>query len=353
MKEISVVIPTFNGIKLLEEYLPYLKTALDSYPCDSEVIIVENGSSDDSVLFLSRTYPEVRILKNRVNEGFGPAVNRGVREAKYGIVLLLNNDIRVEKDFIKPLVRHFDDPSVFAVVCKSLVNLTDRVINESVTVPGFSEGLLLSHQPFVHDKNKEDIKNPCTNFYASGGFGVFDRKKFLELGGFDDIYHPFYYEDIDLSYQAWKRGWQVLYEPNSVVHHRSHATSRKVASDDYINRIEERNRFLLTWKNISDPDFIYQHIKWLSAVFIRSFSRGSARERYFLRCLLMALPRLHQVIRYRIKNSRHIKLSDKRVFALAANVETSNLKFNRFVDANHFTPDKGPKILLIDPQGYQ
>ncbi|OGP55714.1 MAG: hypothetical protein A2Y65_03110 [Deltaproteobacteria bacterium RBG_13_52_11] len=331
MKKVSVVIPTYNGKDLLEEHLPFLRAALEAYPGDSEIIIVDNGSNDESLLFLSRNYPEARIIKNKVNEGFGPAINRGVKEAKYDIVLLLNNDIRVERGFIDPLVRHFEDPSVFAVVSKSLVKLADRVVNESVTVPGFDGGLIFSHQPFVGGKTSDKIKNPCTNFHASGGFGAFDRNKFLELGGFDDIFHPFYYEDVDLSYQAWKRGWLILYEPDSVVHHRSHATSLKVATQSYISRIEIRNRFLITWKTISDPVFVLSHLKWILSLFLRSFRLSKKKERRLMIIMLFALRRLPAVIAYRIKNAKYTRLSDNRIFYLAANRDTPNLKFDRLL----------------------
>jgi anaerobic magnesium-protoporphyrin IX monomethyl ester cyclase len=352
MKKISVVIPNYNGKNLLEEYFPSVISALKSYPGDSEIIIVENGSVDESVSFLSNNYPEVRILKNTINKGFGPAVNKGVREAKYDIVLLLNNDIRVEQDFINPLVRHFDDPQVFAVVSKSLVKLGDRVINESVTIPGFDGGLIFCYQPLVVEKTRDEIKTTCTNFHASGGFGAFDRNKFLELGGFDDIYHPFYYEDVDLSYQAWKRGWLILYEPDSVVYHRSHATSRKVATDSYINRIEFRNKFLLTWKNISDPVFVVSHLKWVLGMFIRSFRPSKKNERYLMRILISALLRLPSVISYRIRNEKNTKLPDNRIFYLAANRDTPNLKFDRLLSEDT-KRSIGLNILLIDPPGYQ
>lgn len=353
MKNVSIVIPNYNGKDLLEEYLSSLRTALEDYPGDSEIIIVDNGSSDDSILFINLNYPEVRVVKNKTNEGFGPAVNKGVRQAKYNIVVLLNNDIKVEKDFIRPLVRHFDDPKIFAVVCKSLVQLPDRVVNESVTVPRFDGGLIFSHQPFVREGARDDIENSCTNFYASGGFGTFDRSKFLELGGFNYIYRPFYYEDVDLSYQAWKRGWIILYEPKSVVHHRSHGTTRKVATDDYINRIELRNKFILTWKNISDPVFIASHLKWVLGLFVRSFRPSKKNERYQMIILLSALRRLPAVIFYRIKNEKHTKLSDNRIFYLAANKDTPNLKFDRLLSEASPEQSTGLKILLIDPKGYQ
>jgi GT2 family glycosyltransferase len=353
MKKITVVIPTHNGKNLLEEYLPSLKIALEFYTADSEIIIVDNGSSDDSESFLRSNYPPVRILKNRTNEGFGPAVNRGVREAKYDIVLLLNNDIRVEKDFIAPLVRHFDDPDVFAVVSKSLVKLADRIVNETVTVPGFDGGLFLAYQPQIQDDRRIEIKSACTNLHASGGCGAFDRRKFLELGGFDDIYHPFYYEDVDLSYQAWKRGWLVLYEPTSVVHHRSHSTSRKVASDSYINRIELRNRFLLTWKNISDATFVLSHIKWLLYLLIKSIYPSKRYERHLMSILLSASRRLPAVITHRIKNAKYVKLSDKKIFHLAANRDILHLKFDRLLSEAPPEPSTGPNILFIEPIGYQ
>lgn len=354
IKSISVVIPNYNGKDLLDEYFPSLTAALEFYSGDFEVIVVDNGSVDESVSFLSRNYPEVRILKNSTNQGFGPAVNIGVKEAKHDIVLLLNNDIRVEKDFIAPLLRHFDNPSVFAVVSKSLVKLADnRVINESVTVPMFDGGLISSHQPLVGEKNSDEIKLACTNFHASGGFGAFDRNKFLELGGFDDIYHPFYYEDVDLSYQAWKRGWVILYEPNSVVHHRSHATSCKVASDSYINRLELRNRFLLTWKNISDSAFVVSHLKWILGLFAKSFRPSKRNERYLMIILLSALRRLPAVVFHRIKNAKYTKLSDNRIFHLAANMDIPSLKFDRLLSEESPKPSTGLKILLIDPIGYQ
>jgi len=350
--KVSIVIPTFNGKDLLQENLPSLREPLKIYPYDSEVLIVDNGSLDDTEKFLTQEYPDIRVLKNRNNEGFGPAVNRGVREAKHNIVITLNNDIKVEKDFIAPLTRHFHDPSVFAVVSKSLVNVGGRILNESVTVPVFDDGFFLSHQPLVHDPGLK-IEETCTNLHASGGFAAFDKKKFLTLGGFDEIYHPFYYEDIDLSYQAWKRGWQVLYEPKSIVYHRSHGTTRKVATDTFIHRIEQRNKFLFSWKNLSDPQFLFNHIRRLVKMLFFAVLPGKKGERYLLLCFLMALKRLPKVLHFRVKNSKYTRLSDKRIFYIAANKETPEVKFERLLDKDGFDAKKGIKILLIDPPAYQ
>ncbi|MBI5643839.1 MAG: glycosyltransferase [Deltaproteobacteria bacterium] len=343
---------TYNGKHLLEEYLPYLKEALNVYPHETEIVLVDDGSTDGTAEFIARRYHEIRYFENPSNIGFIPTANMGVREAKHDIVILLNNDVRVEKDFIAPLVRHFDDPAVFAVVSASIVNIDGRLINESVTVPRFEEGLLYSHQPMVFNPDLK-IDHPCTNLHASGGFGAFDRKKFMELDGFDEIFHPYYYEDVDIAYRAWKRGWQVLYEPGSVVYHRSHATIGNVATAGYINTIEQRNKFLFTWKNLSDPHLILSHIRWLAVLSVSAFLPGRNRQRYLIKCLLMALKRLPIALRNRARNSKYIKLSDRRVFYLASNKETTTMKFNRFLNEDGFDTEKGPRILLIDPTGYQ
>ncbi len=349
---VSIVIPTFNGKNFLQENLPYLKESLKVYPYDSEILIVDNGSTDNTVNFLAQYYPDIRLLINQTNRGFGPAVNRGVKEAKHDIVILLNNDIRVESDFIEPLTRHFDDTAIFAVVSKSIADVGGRKINESVTIPGFDDGCLFSHQPLVHDPGLK-IEETCTNLHASGGFGAFNRKKFLELGGFDNIYHPFYYEDIDLSYQAWKRGWQVLYEPRSVVYHRSHGTTRKVATDNFINRIEQRNKFLFTWKNISDLKLLAKHLRGLAKILLCASLPDRKREKYLLLCFLMALKKLPKVLHYRRKNDKYTKLSDKQIFSIASNIETSRLKLERWLGEDGFDEKKGFRILLIDPPGFQ
>src|SRR3989304_5387691 len=103
----SIVIPNYNGHDLLDEYLPSVFDAARSYSDQYEVIIVDDGSKDQSVDLIRSKYPEARVIVNERNVGFGEAVNRGVKACKNSIVVLLNNDVRVEKDFFEPLLRHF------------------------------------------------------------------------------------------------------------------------------------------------------------------------------------------------------------------------------------------------------
>ena len=91
---------------------------------------------------------------------------------------------------------------------------------------------------------------PC--FYGGGGSCAFDRRKFLELGGFDPLLAPFYLEDTDLGYQAWKRGWKVLYQPRSVVYHEHRGTIGKRFTEAQIQAVLKKNFILFAWKNIHE-----------------------------------------------------------------------------------------------------
>ena len=91
---------------------------------------------------------------------------------------------------------------------------------------------------------------PC--FYGGGGSCAFDRRKFLELGGFDELFRPFYLEDTDLGYQAWKRGWKVMYQPASVVYHEHRGTIGKKFSAAQIDAVLKKNFILFCWKNIHE-----------------------------------------------------------------------------------------------------
>ena len=109
----------------------------------------------------------------------------------------------------------------------------------------------------------DEIDELFPTFYAGGGSSGYDRAKFLELGGFDELFAPFYVEDVDLSYLAWKRGWKILYQPRSVVYHEHRGTIGKKFSSSYIERTVHKNNLLFTWKDIHAPGMLAAHFGWL------------------------------------------------------------------------------------------
>lgn len=258
MRFVSVVIANWNGRHLLEQSLPSVLAALRE---GDEVIIVDNGSQDDSVDFLLKHFPSVRLICLPKNYGFSIANNLGVLVAKNDIVVLLNNDMQPEADFLEPLLGHFDDPKVFAVGCKLLhpdgspdhANRTRLIVS----------GGFLSITSERDAKRLSQITQPEEQVYAQGGGAAFDRHKFLELGGFDPIFSPAYFEDVDLSLRALQKGWRIIYEPRSIVWHLGAQTSRAKARW-FLELVAFRNFWLcnllstpnLTWAGWQVADLI-------------------------------------------------------------------------------------------------
>ena len=257
----SVVIPNWNGRDLLEKFLPSVVAALQGNPAN-EILVVDNASTDGSVEFLRREFPEIRVLPLDRNIGFGGGSNAGFAEARNDIVVLLNNDMRVEPGFIAPLLRPFADPAVFSVSCQ--IFFSDAAKQREET--GLTESWWEAGRLRVSHRNDPAVDQAFPCAYPGGGSSAFDRKKFLELGGFDPLYHPFYYEDTDLGVLAWKRGWKVLYEPTSVVYHEHRGTIGRRFSREYIDGIIKKNLLLYTWKNIHDWRWLGSHFfEWTGA----------------------------------------------------------------------------------------
>ena len=222
----TVIIPNWNGRDLLEKYLPSVIAALSDSP-QNEIIIVDNGSEDGSAQFLHEHFPQVQVLALERNLGFGGGSNAGFQAARNDIVVLLNSDMRVERDFLEPLLNGFDDDKTFAVSCQIFFPDPGKPREET----GLTEGWWSQGGLRVRHRIEPEIRELYPCFYGGGGSCAFDRKKFLELGGFDELLKPFYLEDTDLGYLAWKRGWKVLYQPASVVYHEHRGTIGKRFSE--------------------------------------------------------------------------------------------------------------------------
>lgn len=281
----TIIIPNWNGKKLLEKNLPAVLAAKPD-----EVIIVDDASSDDSVSFLKEKYPEIKIVQNKKNLGFAKSCNLGVEKAQGDIVVLLNNDVVPESDFLTKTEGDFDDPEVFAV---------------SFNEPQWSWAKIYWKNGFF--EHESGFKTDKTHFsgWASGGSSAFRKSTWNELGGFDDLYAPFYWEDIDLSYRAWKRGYKVLWEPKAVVHHKHEGTIGKHFNKDYIDFISSRNQLIFVWKNISDNKLLSQHLKVIIINLIHIKS---------VKSLLAALFKLPKIISTKNREKKFQKISDQKIF---------------------------------------
>lgn len=271
----TVVIPNWNGRDLLERYLPSVVAATQANP-RNEIVVVDNGSTDGSAAFVRETFPQVRLVALERNLGFGGGSNAGFRAASNDIVVLLNSDMRVAPDFLPPLLAPFEDPKVFAVSCQILFADAAKKREETGLTQAWWEDGAIRVRHRLDDAIGREF--PC--FYPGGGSSAFDRRKFLELGGFDELLRPFYGEDTDLGLMAWKRGWKVYYQPQSLVWHEHRGTIGKKFSSDYIASILQKNFVLLVWKNIHEPLRIAQHLLYAFGGAAVGFFAGPSPERF-------------------------------------------------------------------------
>jgi GT2 family glycosyltransferase/glycosyltransferase involved in cell wall biosynthesis len=305
----SVVIPNWNGRDLLANYLPSVVEAMGGNS-DNEIIVVDNGSEDGSAAFLRERFPGVRVLTLDRNLGFGGGSNAGFRAAKNDIVVLLNSDMRVQPDFLAPLLEAFTDERVFAVSCQIFFSDPAKLREETGLTQGWWEngGLRVRH------RIDAAITGTFPCFYGGGGSCAFDRSKFLELGGFDELLRPFYLEDTDLGYEAWKRGWKVLYQPRSVVYHEHRGTIGKRFSKHEIDRVLKKNFILFCWKNIHEWRRLWSHFFFTFAGAVLSAFFGDSPERASLPGLWRASLQLPSALRSRARARQLAVITDTDAF---------------------------------------
>lgn len=263
----SIVIPTWNARRLIERCLRSLKD--HAVPDRAEIVVVDDGSTDDTVVRISTTYPETVLVTHDENRGFAAACNTGVTRASHGIVVLLNNDVVATEPFLDPLLSHFRDEQVFAV--------NPRVYQAGENRPGggLVRGTMhcgLLRLRWAESESLREIGG--LTLYANGAATAVSRDKYLALGGFDRLYAPFYSEDLDLSYRAYQRGWVVRYEPESRLTHDHGATIGARFEQVHIDRVSMRNRVLFVWRNVRDGRYLVQHAFWMIARTMGALMRG-------------------------------------------------------------------------------
>ncbi len=302
----TLAIINYNGRQLLETSVPAAVEAARRVAGHC-VAVIDDGSTDDSLPYVVNQFPEVAFL-TAARRGFGAACQRAVAEAETDVVVLLNSDVRVAPDFLGPLLADLEDPQVFAVGCKFLNpdgSLTNALGNR--TAGEWRSGLLFLH----HETDPARLIGTCPQLYANGGAMAFRRDRWVELGGFDDLYHPFYWEDVDLGYRAWGRGYTVLYEPASVVYHAQGQTIGGTHPTAEVELTSARNGVLFTWKNLLDAGQFRRAV--------RAQTRGTAEDVLIgglpnrLGALRAAGARLRLAARRRAEERRARTLSDAEI----------------------------------------
>ncbi len=296
--KISIVIPNYNGERLLRKNLP----TVISTSGECEIIVVDDGSQDNSCKFITQHLPQIKIIRLSKNHGFSTAVNMGVKESSGELIMLLNSDAAPQKNYLMPLVNHFHDINVFAV--GSLQKTGRHWKGNCIQGRGigqFKKGFL------VHAPGSIDRSN---TLWAFGGAAMFRKSIWENIGGLNDIYNPFYWEDIDISYRALKQGYKIKFEPKSVVIHGQGQTIESSYTKNQILPIVFRNQILFIWLNITDINYLAEHLFYLPYNIVTTLLSGDFN---FVKGVLMACFKLRKVINLHNQYRKKIVLSDKKL----------------------------------------
>lgn len=297
---ISIVIPNFNGQKLLEKYLPTVITAAKG----NEVIVVDDGSSSNDVQYIHQNFPSVKVVALKTNQRFAAACNAGVAATTGEVVILLNSDVQPDSNFLTPLIEAFIDSQVFAVGCAEINSLKDRSKVSGRSGGAYRRGLI------VHWRCKD--QNKLSTLWVSGGSGAFRKSIWQELGGMDILFKPAYEEDRDICYRALKRGYKIRFCPESIVYHNHETTNKAALGLDQMKVASFKNHLLLVWKNVTDPQLIVKHLFWLPyhLIFTNIRSRG-----YFGIGFIAAIKQLPEVLKKRQIEKKESTVRDAKILA--------------------------------------
>ena len=262
MREVSIVIPNYNGKHFLEDCL---KSVFAQDIENQEIIVVDNGSTDGSLEYLEK-FPQIRTIALDRNYGFCGAVNRGIKAAGSDYVILLNNDTEVDKNFAKELLKVIkSDEKIFS--CSSrMIQFHDRT-----HIDDAGDYYCALGWAFARGKGglSEEYNEPANVFAACAGAAIY-RKKMLESLGYFDEKHFAYLEDIDIGYRARIHGYKNVYAPKALVYHVGSGFSGS-AHNAFKVKLSSRNSVYLAYKNmpflqiiLNSPFLLLGHaIKWL------------------------------------------------------------------------------------------
>jgi GT2 family glycosyltransferase len=281
-----ILILNYNGRALLAECLPSVVEAAARAPMACAVSVVDNGSTDGSLDDLADDWPGVGVF-SEPNRGLA-SFNHVLQRLDEPVILLLNNDVKLDPNAVGPLVEAIGDhpDALFsAPLCWSFDGREYEGMRTRVrTRYGLVQGM-------CRVPGHEDLLAQADLTAAAGPVLAVDREKFLKLGGYDPMYFPGRIEDLDLGFRGWMAGWRGYYVPESVAYHRGFGSFEPAFGRAGCDRLAARNSLLFAWKNLSGQRLI-EHLAWLPA---RLLHAAATRRITFAAALCEAIGRLSEV----------------------------------------------------------
>jgi GT2 family glycosyltransferase len=227
---LSIIIPHYNGLHHLTTCLTALRTQTYLY---LEVILVDNGSSDESVALTQRDFPEVKVIALGQNLGLTGAINRGIEQAQGEIIAPLNNDTEVDPGWATALVEALQQYPEAGIAASKMLLFDRRDILHSAGDGFGCDGLPINRGVWQKDEGQFD--QDCYIFGGCGGAVAYRRTMLEDIGLFDEDFFM-YLEDVDLNWRAQIAGYRTIFVPQAIVYHQLSATGGGVIASYYTGR---------------------------------------------------------------------------------------------------------------------
>ncbi len=295
---ISIIIPVYKN---KEEFLNNLQKNL-KFLKNKEIIIVNDNPQESLKKDINLIDKKIFLIENKKNLGFAKSINLGVKKADNPYVILLNSDVVIKNINFEGLIKKFQTNSKLFAIAFAQIEKNEEIIGKNIIY--LQKGL-------IFHKKANNIK-PGITAWAEGGAAIFDREKFLYLSGFDDLYSPFYWEDIDLSYRAWKSDFEIIFNPSIEVYHFHGTTIKKYHQQKFIETTAFKHQFIFIFKNL-DINHLFFTLLWLPYWIVYFILK---RKSEFLKGLILSLFKIKTIIKKRGINKKQFKLKDNQVLKL-------------------------------------
>lgn len=255
----SVIIPNWNGRNLLEDCLKSLQN--QSYK-DFDIILVDNGSTDNSLQYIESNFPSVKVVRLEKNFGFAKAINKGVEASSANYVVFLNNDTSVDKNWLRNLIACAAlNPDAISINSK-LLNFYDRKSIDGV-------GMLINEAGQARsigwqEKDLGQYDKMKYIFGATGGGALFRRIDFIKIGLFDENYFM-YSEEVDFAFRAQFKKHKSIFCPNAIIYHKHKATSKR--SPHHLEYWQFRNMTMTIIKDFPTA-ILLKKWRWLKIILV-------------------------------------------------------------------------------------
>lgn len=314
--KVTILIPNYNGKKWLAQLLPTIEKV--SYP-NLEILIVNNGSTDDSAKFLKESYPKVRVVEIKKNRGYAGANNLGVKKAKGKYVLLLNNDTEVTPKFLEPLVAKMEKDKTIGVIQPQIRSMTNKDLIDSIgsffTFTGF-----LYHYGYFQPAKFKKYQKELSVYSIKGACFLIKRKDYLDLGGIDENFVT-YVEESDLCHRILLSGKKIICTPKSVVYHFGGGDMSIMTKNEVVIFRSFKNRFVSYIKNLGLKKLLLVlpvHFLLCELLIIMSIFRGKFKQAIASQIGVVGwISNIDDVLKQReYIQDRIRKVSDKQIFSI-------------------------------------